>query len=153
MYRSHSPKREHLQDGRVFVHGIARMDLSAAHVRKFVEPANAAIVFGFRLLTPQEAAEYGVPIWMVTLRKRIGRDAIVECLQRVCPQLANEDSLVEILADTCERAKELRYRRLCFSPALYGEPLFPAALKRVADRRGRPVKIRVTTGLTSLRLD
>lgn len=153
MYRSHSPRREDLQDGRVFVHGIARMDLSAAHVKAFIDPANAAIMFGFRMLTPEEAAEKGVPIWMATLRKRVGRDAIVEVLQRVYPQLANEDSLVEILADTCGRAKELGYRRLCFSPALYGEPLFPAALKRVADRRGRPVKIRVTTGLTSLVLD
>lgn len=153
MYRSHSPKRNDLKDGRVFEHGIARMNLRPEDVKKFVEPANAAIVFGFRMLTPEEAAEKGVPIWMVTLRKRVGRDAIVETLHRVFPQLTNEDSLVEILADTCERAKELGYRRLCFSPALYGEPLFPPALKRVADRRGRPVKIRVTTGLTSLRLD
>lgn len=153
MYRSHSPKCGDLQGGRVFVHGVARMSLSPADIKTFVEPADAALVFGFRMLTPEEAAEKGIPVWMITLRRRVGRDAIVERLQRVVPQIADEASLDEILFDTCERAKELGYKRLCFSPALYGEPLFPAALKRVADRRGRPVKIRVTTGLTSLALD
>jgi hypothetical protein len=152
MYRSQCLKRSDLKDGRVYEHGIARMNVSPFDVKTFIEPTDAALVFGFRTLTPEQAVEQGLPVWMVTLRRRAGHDAIVECLQRVFAQIADEASLVEVLVDTGIQARILGYRRLCFSPALYGEPLFPTAVKRVAERLGKPVKVRITTGLTSIAL-
>ena len=153
MYWTRSLERADLQDGRVYVHGIARMSLSPFDIKTFIETSDAALVFGFRTLTPEEAVEKGIPVWMATLRRRAGHDAIVECLQRVFPQIADEGSLVEILFDACQHARSLGYKRLCFSPALYGEPMFPSALKRVGEKLARPVKIRSTTGLTSLALE
>lgn len=150
MYWTRSLERTDLEGGRVYVHGIARMNVSPFDIKTFIEPTDAALVFGFRTLTPEEAVEKGLPVWMVTIRRRMGHDAIVECLQRVFPQIADEGSLVEVLFDACAHARTLGYKRLCFSPALYGEPLFPSALKIVGEKLGAPVKIRVTTGLTSL---
>jgi hypothetical protein len=153
MYWTRSLERTDLQDGRVYVHGIARMSVSAFDIKTFVEPTDAALVFGFRTMTPEEAIEKGIPVWMATLRRRAGHDAIVDRLQRVFSPIADEGSLVEILFDACQHARMLGFKRLCFSPALYGEPMFPAALKIVGQKLGRPVKIRVTTGLTSLALE
>jgi hypothetical protein len=152
MYWTRSLERADLEGGRVYVHGIARMNVSPFDLKTFVEPRDAALVYGFRTLTPEQAIEKGIPVWSLTIRRRAGHDAIVDCLQRVFSPIADEGSLVEVLFDACGHARTLGYKRLCFSPALYGEPLFPSALKLVGEKLGAPVKIRVTTGLTSLAL-
>ena len=150
MYWTHSPKRSDLEGGRVFVQGLARLNLSAFDLRTFVEPADAALVFGFRTLEDNDSVEKGWPVWMATLRRRSGDEAIVECVQRVFTQIADQGSLVELLAGICDRARALGYRKVWFGLGLLKEEMFGPALKQLTDELGCPVELQAGAGLFGL---
>jgi hypothetical protein len=150
MYWTTFVRREELEGGRTFVHGTSRLNLTAGDIAAFVEPRDASLAFGFRALDAGDPFEKSFPVWMATLRRRQGDDAIVESLQRVFTQLADEGSLVRVLVELYRHAHALGFARLYLAPGLFQEPLLAPALKKVTEAVGRPVELVATTGLVSL---
>lgn len=76
----------------------------------------------------------------------------MESPQRVFTQLANEESLVQLVVDTARHALALGYERMWFAPRLYKEPLLASAMRNVVEVMGAPVELVATSGLTSIAL-
>lgn len=152
MYWTRFPRRDDLEGGATLVHGASRLNIAPADLTAFVDPADAALAFGFRSLDPDDTFDKSFPVWMATVRRRAGTDAIMESLQRVFTQLANDESLVQLVVDTARHALALGYGRLWFAPALYGEPLLASAMRNVAEIMGALVELVATSGLTSIAL-
>jgi hypothetical protein len=150
MYWTRFPERNDLEGGHVLAHGMTRLTLAAPDLATFVDPPDAALAFGFRALNPEDTFETSYPVWMATLRRRTNDDAIVESAQPVFTELADEDSLVNLLADTCERARALQYRKVWLAPGLFKEPLFAPALKRIVQSSGRPLEYTPSTGMAAI---
>jgi len=145
-------RREELEGGRTFVHGTSRLNIAANDLTAFVDPPDAALAFGFRALDPQDPFEKSFPVWMLTLRRRQGDDAIVESLQRVFAQLVDDGSLVRVLLDVYRHALALGYRRLWFAPGLFQDALLAPALKQIVEAVGKPLELVPTSGMVSIPL-
>lgn len=143
MYWTHFTTRGELQPGNVLVHGATRLNLSPRDVATYVDPSDAALVLGFK---------DGFPVWMTTLRRHTADDAIVEQLQPVFTELADESSVECVFRDVLDHARALGYERVWLVPALYREPRFLAALRRIVDASGRPLELQTTSGLVAFRL-
>jgi hypothetical protein len=153
MYGVRIPRRDDLVDGTVLVHGNARLNLTAADIAAFVDPPDAALVFGLRALPPDTAIDDGFPVWMATLRRRGDTpDAIVETLQRAFPQLVDHESLVHLLTGVADHARSLGYRKLWLAPQLLKEPLMGPAMKQLAERAGVAFELVPTSGMMAFPL-
>jgi hypothetical protein len=152
MYAARSIARTDLENGRTFAHGTTRLHLASADLTTFVDPADAALLFGFRALTPGDPFEEMFAIWMATLRRRGGDDAVVESLQRIFPNLVDDGSLVELLRGIVKEARRLGYAKVWFVPALFEDPLLVPALKVVSDELGQPIALVPTSGMAALLL-
>lgn len=152
MYWTRAPQRSDLERGTVFAHGSTRLNLAASDLTAFVDPPDAALVFGFRAMSPDDGFDKSFAVWMATLRRREGNDAVVESLQRIFPALADEKSLEHVLGGIAERARELGYEKVWMVPALAKEPLFAPALKATAEALGRPLVFVPTSGMAALEL-
>ena len=150
MYWTRAPKRSDLERGIVFAHGSTRLNLAASDLATFVDPPDAALVFAFRAMNEGDSFEQSFAVWMATLRRREGNDAVVGSLQRIFPALADEKSLEHLLAGIAERARELGYEKVWMVPELTKEPLFAPALKVTADALGKPVIVVPTSGMIAL---
>lgn len=137
------PRRADLENGVTFVHATSRLNIAPADLAAFVDPPDAAIAFGFRALTAGDPFEKSFPVWMATFRRRGPEDAVLETVQRVFPQLVDEDSLMQLFDDLSRRARELGYRRVVLTPTVLREPLFAPMLKR----SGTVVKVQPTAGV------
>ena len=98
-------------------------------------------MFGFRALESGGTFESSFAVWMATLQRRGGQDAILESLQRVFPQLVDEESVRRLLQDTAAHARSLGYEKMWLIPGLLNEPLFAAAVKSTADHLGHPLLV------------
>jgi len=152
MYFTRAPKRGDLEGGRTFAHGVTRLNLSASDLSTFVDPPDAALMFGFKAFEPGDGFDKAFAVWMVTLRRRGGDDAISESLQRIFPQLADEESLVRTLCALVDHSRTLGYQKLWLAPGLFKEPLLGPALKRVAEYTKKPVAVVPTSGMAALQL-
>lgn len=133
--------RADLVDGRTFVHGTSRLNLSPEDLAAFVDPPDAVLAFGFRALTPGDPFEKSFPVWMATLRRESAEVAILDRFQRVFSQLADDVSLAHLVVDLRAKAKSLDYRWIAITSALR-EPLLAPALKRANVR----VEVTPSTG-------
>jgi hypothetical protein len=139
-------------NGVTFAHGTTRLNLAKNDLEMFVDPPDAALMFGFRALDVTDPFEKSFPVWMATMRRRGGQDAIVESLQRVFTQLADEGSLARLFLDLCGHARSLGYEKIWIVPAASKEPLLAPALKPVTEQLGRPIAIVPTSGMIALNL-
>src|SRR4051812_16355021 len=112
MYFARRVQRSDLEGGHTFVHGSARLNLSAADLTTFVDPADAALLFGFRALDPNDGFDNSWPVWMATLRRRGGDDAIVETLRRIFPNLVDGPSIATLVRMIVDHARSLGYAKL-----------------------------------------
>ncbi len=145
-------QRQQLENGCTFVHGTSRLNIAAADLTMFVDPPDAALVLGFRALEPSDPFEQSFPVWMATMRRRDGDGAIIESLQRVFAQLADEASLASVLLDVYQHAHSLGYRRLWLATSVFREPLLGPALKKVTEAVGKPMELVPTSGLVNIAL-
>lgn len=152
MYWAKALERKDLQNGNVFAHGSVRMNVAPGDLTTFVEPPDAALMFGFRALEAGDTFEKAFAVWMATLRRRGGNDAVVESLQRIFPALADDKSLEKLLLEIVTHARSLGYEKVWFVPALFQEPLFTPALKVTSDALGQPVAVVPTSGMAALDL-
>jgi hypothetical protein len=152
MYWARAVQRADLVEDTVFVHGNARLNLTRDDLAAFVDPADAALMIGFRGLDATATFADSFPVWMATMRRRNDTEAVVETLQRIFVQLADAPSLATLLLGLCDRARELGYARLVLVPQLMQESLVPPALKSVAEQLGRSIEVVPTTGLMGLPL-
>ena len=152
MYFARALKRSDLVNGNVFQHGISRLNLAPDDLTTFVDPPDAALFFGFRSLDEGDPFEASVVVWMATLRRRADKDAIMESLQRVFTQLADQDSLAHLLTEAAAHARQIGYQKLWLVPALFTEPLLAPAVKAVSEQLGRPVMAVPSTGMSALLL-
>ena len=152
MYWTRAPKRSDLENGCVFAHGSTRLNLAAGDLTAFVDPPDAALMFGFRALADGDGFDKSFAVWMATLRRRAGDDAVVESLQRIFPALVDDKSLDHLLGGIVEHARELGYEKVWFVPALFKEPLLTPALKVTSDALGRPLLVVATSGMAALDL-
>jgi hypothetical protein len=152
MYWARRLERKQLVNGNCFAHGISRLNLSATDLTTFVDAPDAALMFGFRALEAGDPFEESVVIWFATLRRRAGNDAIVESLQRVFTQMADEGSLARLLLETAAQAKRFGYEKLWLVPALAKEPLFVPALKVTAKELKQSVQVVPSSGMAAFNL-
>jgi len=153
MYWVKTPGPADLVDGSVFVHGNARLNLTASDIAAFVDAPDAALVFGLRAFEAGDPVDAAFPVWMATLRRRAeGPDAIVESVQRVFPQLVDQGSLAALLEGVFERARALGYRKVWLVPDVLAEPLMPPAMKQVGDRAGKAFELVPTSGMMAFPL-
>lgn len=150
MYWTRFVRRQDLEAGRTFVHGTSRLNLAPNDLATFVDPPDAALAFGFRALDATDAFDKSFPVWMATLRRRDGKDAIIESLQRVFPQLADEGSLVRLLLDAYEHARSLGFQRMWFAAGLFRDALLAPAMKQLVAATGHPIELVPTTGMVSI---
>ncbi len=150
MYWSKPLELSDLQ-GQTFVHGIARLNLSATDIDAFVRPADAALIFGFRALEEGDPFEQSVAVWMATLRRRGGSDAIMESLQRIFTQMADAASMEHLLGTSIEIARGYGYQKLWIAPAVSREPLFAPALAPISKTCG-PVEMVPSSGMIAIPL-
>jgi hypothetical protein len=150
MYWTRFPERKDLEAGNVLAHGMTRLTLSPSDLATFVDQPDAALAFGFRGMNPEDTFENGFPVWMATLRRRAGSDAIIESLQRVFTQRVDEESLFKLLVDTCDRARALEYRKVWLASGVYKDALFGPAVKRFVVNHGRPLEFTPTTGMSAI---
>lgn len=144
--------RSTLEHGRTFVHGSARLNIAEPDLAAFVDPPDAELALGFRALADGDPFERSFPVWMATFRRWEGEDAMMESLQRVFTQLADEGSLAALMVELYRRAGALGYRRLYFSGRMFQEPLLAPAIKQLVDAVGRPIQITPTNRLASIAL-
>jgi hypothetical protein len=152
VYFARSLKRSDLENGNVFAHGSARLNLAPSDLATFVDPPDAALMFGFRALEAGDPFEKSFPVWMATLRRQKGTEAIVESLQRIFTQLADQPSLERLLMDLCDQARTLGYTKVWLAAGVLKEPLVFPSLKTVVAHLGRPVEMNMTTGMCALAL-
>lgn len=152
MYFTRAPKRSDLEGGRTFAHGMTRLNLAPADLEMFVDPPDAAMMFGFRALEPGEGFEKSFAIWMVTLRRRGDREAIVESLQRIFPNLCDEESIVKLFCDLVDHARALGYGTIWLTARVLKEPLLIPALKKISEHTKNPVGMMPSTGMCALNL-
>ena len=150
MYWTRIVRRAELENGRTFVHGTSRLNIAPEDLAAFVDPPDAALVFGFRALDPGDGFDKSFPVWMVTVRRRAGNEAIVESVQRVFAQLADPASMARVLEDVYRHAHSLGYRALWFGAAVFREPLVAPAVKALVEKVKRPITVVPTTGLASI---
>jgi hypothetical protein len=77
MYWAKVLKRSDLVNGVTFAHGTTRLNLQKNDLDMFADPKDAALFFGFRALEANDPFEQSFPVWMATMRRRGGQDAIV----------------------------------------------------------------------------
>jgi hypothetical protein len=150
MYWTRSVKRGDLESGLTFAHGTTRLNLGKNDLETFVDPPDAALIFGFRALEAGDPFEKSFPVWMATMRRRGGQDAIIESLQRIFAQLVDQTSLDRLLEDTAAHARSLGYEKVWLVPALLKEPLLGPAVKVTVDRLGKPLVVVPTSGMSAL---
>jgi hypothetical protein len=139
-------------EGTTFVHGTTRMNLTSADVAAFVDPTDAALMFGFRALDPGDTFENSFPVWMATLNRRAGADAIVTSLQPVFAQLVDADSLAHLVHGLCDHARSAGYKKVWFDAKIPRLALFAPAIKAVTTKTQRPVEIVPSSGMCALTL-
>lgn len=153
MYWTQLVRRDRLEAGRTFVHGTNRLNIAPGDLSVFVDPPDAALALGFRALDAGDTFDKSFPVWMATLRRRDGNDAIIESVQRVFPQLVDDGSLIHVLLDLYRHAHSLGYRRIWFAAHLFQETLLAPALKQVVQTVGRPIELAPASGLVSIAVD
>jgi large subunit ribosomal protein L7/L12 len=152
VYWTRTPKRSDLENGTVFAHGSTRLNLAPADLRTFVDPPDAALCFGFRALTAGDDFDKSFAVWMATLRRRGGNDAVVESLQRIFPALVDDKSLEHLLGGIVARARELGYEKVWMVPALFNEPLLAPGLKATTDALRSPLIVVPSSGMAAIEL-
>lgn len=117
----------------------------------FVKPIDAALVMGYRATEAGESFEDSFVVWMATLRRRDQTgDAIVECLQRVFAQMADEHSLSELFRYILDQARCIGYGKVWLPPNVFNETLLAPALKPVIHELGHPVHAVPSTGMVTM---
>lgn len=152
MYWNRSLERSDLENGRTFAHGTTRLNLGEADLAAFVDPPDAALMFGFRGLEPGATFEKSFAVWMATMRRRAGSDAILGSLQRIFPALVDDKSLENLLQGVVETARQMGYERVWLEPSLLKEPLFAPAVKVVVDALGQPLVVVPSSGMSAFQL-
>lgn len=152
MYWTRSLKRSDLENGSVFAHGSTRLNLAPGDLTAFVDPVDAALMFGFRALTAGDEFDKSFAVWMATLRRRADNDAIVESMQRIFPALVDDKSLEHLLAGIATHARELGYEKVWMAAALFKEPLLAPALTVTTEALGQPLIVVPTSGMAALTL-
>jgi hypothetical protein len=153
MYWTRRITRADLEGGHVLAHGLTRLDIAPADLRMFVDPKDAALLFAFRALQPEDDFQKSIPVWMATLRRAAnGKDAIVESIVRAFTKIADETSLERLLHALVDEARRLGGQKPWFVPGLFGEPLFKPALKRVLETLEQAIIVNPTTGMTALQV-
>ncbi len=104
------PRRGDFEGGATLVHGTSRLNIAPADLTAFVDPADAALVCGFQSLAPGDTFDESFPVWMATMRRRAGNDAIMESLQHVFTRLSSDESLVHPVVDAARDALCSRLR-------------------------------------------
>jgi hypothetical protein len=59
-------------EGSVYAHGTTRLNLAQNDLTAFVDPPDAALMFGYRALEVGDPFEKSFVVWMATLRRRAG---------------------------------------------------------------------------------